>query len=622
MCEPNPPGRRTPTPALHERSRARTGVVAAVAIALACLASPAPAATIFVTDSTDSIPPVEGSLRWAIQLSESNGEPDEIFVLIDVASITLVAPLPALTEGRLQLAFPPSIIGPEPSQGSLTLDGAGVVRRALTVLSAGNVISGLRFENFVGTEIVSIQGAQAGDNLIVGCGFFGPGATGVADGAGIRVIPANDGEALPQGLVIRSSFFDGLGSAVLFEGSQAAPSTPSARPTADLGRNWFGLAATGEPSGVGNRRAVDARRSGAIRIWGNTIAGPGDGIVLDAAGGSWISNNVLGVRRSVDLTCVGLDGPAIAVRQSRDVVVDRNMVRCSGAGIALGPGVEDTTVDMNRFGGPDIGSGNLGDGVRLEGVLRAGVRANVIEGNGGAGIAIFDPQLPGARLSCNRVSGNAGLPIDAPLVATPSPVITGATPLVVTGDLLDLAPPAGVEVFGDDGAGPVVYQGYVDVAQDQTSFSHLLPVLGLSVSKANLDPAAAVIKFATTDPASHVATATNRPRAETSEVSAAFPAAALGPVYDVIRGRVKALARAAAGGVDLGQVVCLGAGIPGSDLPVVDPDRPPLGDAFFYLARRRSTASNPVGTYDPAVCFADAGTFSGPRRAAGGDCGM
>ena len=58
--------------------------------------------------------------------------------------------------------------------------------------------------------------------------------------------------------------------------------------------------------------------------------------------------------------------------------------------------------------------------------------------------------------------------------------------------------------------------------------------------------------------------------------------------YDAIRGDVAGLAQGPTG-IDLGGVACLGNDLPASDLPIYDgphdPGTPPLGRAFFYLAR-------------------------------------
>ena len=64
---------------------------------------PVAAAVFQVTDIVDAIPAPMGSLRWAIERSEANNEPDSIVFIIDGGTIELVAPLPSLREGRLTI---------------------------------------------------------------------------------------------------------------------------------------------------------------------------------------------------------------------------------------------------------------------------------------------------------------------------------------------------------------------------------------------------------------------------------------------------------------------------------------------------------------------------------------
>jgi hypothetical protein len=196
-----------------------------------------------------------------------------------------------------------------------------------------------------------------------------------------------------------------------------------------------------------------------------------------------------------------------------------------------------------------------------------------------------------------------------------------ADPLSVLGELLENSP-GWAEVYGDDGEGPEVFQGATEVG-NETQFSHQLPVLDLVADKnASTEPDVAEIFFATVDPGSHVATLTHKAREETSETSNLVASSSQGLVFDLVRGDVANLAPDPGGGVNLGPVVCLASGITGADLPVVDPDRPRPGEAFFYVARRRAPDSNQAGTYDPAVCWMDSGSFHGPRRPSEGDCGL
>ena len=60
---------------------------------------------------------------------------------------------------------------------------------------------------------------------------------------------------------------------------------------------------------------------------------------------------------------------------------------------------------------------------------------------------------------------------------------------------------------------------------------------------------------------------------------------------------------------------------PGDVLQVADTlPVPPLGEGFFYVVRRDDSLGNAHGTYDPAICLPDVGSFGGPRRPTSGDC--
>ena len=205
----------------------------------------------------------------------------------------------------------------------------------------------------------------------------------------------------------------------------------------------------------------------------------------------------------------------------------------------------------------------------------------------------------------------------APDVATVPPILTSADPLAVRGEDSNGAATR-VEVFGDDGDGPAVYQGYTDVPPDDVQFRHELPVLGLRFVSPALEPGSAVT-FSADGPVSHVATTT--PGA-TSVLSDRITASNADPLFDVARGNLRELATIPGGGVDLGEVVCLAQGIAPDQLPVIDPDVPEPGSGFFYVSRRRSSMAAQPGTYDPAVCHVDGRSFVGPREASSGDCGM
>ena len=94
----------------------------------------------FVVNTDDAIPPTPGSLRAAIQQSESNGEPDIVQFLIDGGSIVLVSPLPDLNDGRLSLGFPR--VNTQPSAGNgVTISGINGVPHAIRLRSPHNIIA-------------------------------------------------------------------------------------------------------------------------------------------------------------------------------------------------------------------------------------------------------------------------------------------------------------------------------------------------------------------------------------------------------------------------------------------------------------------------------------------------
>ena len=109
----------------------------------------------------------------------------------------------------------------------------------------------------------------------------------------------------------------------------------------------------------------------------------------------------------------------------------------------------------------------------------------------------------------------------------------------------------------------------------------------------------------------------------TSELSGPLASETTHLVFDVARGNVANLAFAGTGGIGLGPLSCIASGLD-PDIAVSpnvqDPDVPPPGESFFYLARRRATADNNVGTYDPALCLTIVDAFGGPRVPGPGDC--
>ena len=141
---------------------------------------PAVAAVFQVTDIVDAIPAPEGSLRWAIERSEANNEPDSIVFIIDGGTIDLVAPLPSLRAGRLTIGRVQ--ISPHDASlagGGIIIDGGNEIPRAIAIFSSQNTIANLEFTNFAGEEVIQIApqpyNRPSWDKTDVGQGIMGRG---------------------------------------------------------------------------------------------------------------------------------------------------------------------------------------------------------------------------------------------------------------------------------------------------------------------------------------------------------------------------------------------------------------------------------------------------------------
>lgn len=588
------------------------------------LPTPAVAEVFLVTDVVDAIPAPAGSLRWAIERSEANNEPDSIVFVIDGGTIELVAPLPSLQAGRLTIGR--VNITPEdvPVAGSgIFIDGGNEIARALAVYSEGNTIANLEFVNFPGEEVILIAGPQANDTIVAGC-VFGNLNSGMGNaGAAVRIAALPILPGTPSGTEIRHSHFLRNGAGVVIDGDGVPnPGSLNNRAGTSIERSWFGTDQLGGP-GPGNGEAIRAEQGGPVTVQDNRFSGPGLGVTLGAGShGSAVQENALGVPGSSADICSGFIGPALTVEQSNGVRIRNNDILCSDVGIHLGPDAVDTLVAGNTIGG-ETPLGHLSHGILIDSAEGSLFRQNRIQGNGGSGIAqvpgpVVDPG-PGNLIACNAIHRNAAGALDLPPVPTLPPLLTGASPIVVLGDLT--SPLAGwVEVFGDDADQARLFQGSSRLSNLDPPFRHLLPVLDLVKSKGL---GSSGITWNIEVPANHTATVSSEPRSETSELSAPIHADSTGLVYDVVRGDLDNLALLPGGGVDLGPVVCLAAGIdPSTGVTpyVIDPDEPEPGHGYFYLARKRGTDSSAPGTYDPALCLTEVDAFPGPRIPASGDC--
>jgi len=585
-------------------------------IALAGFAAvPVSAAVFFVTDVTDAIPPPPGSLRAAIVRSEGNGEADLIDFLIDGGTIELVEPLPDLQEGELSIGFP-RLTGPPAVSNGITISGINGVERAIRVRSSGNVIGGLDFAQFSGGEIILIEGNQANRNLITNCVFGSDNASGVNAGIAIRIATSPTSTNNRSANEIRLSRFVRNGVGVSIEGDGMGSAD---RIGALIHDNWFGTSPLGGP-GPGNGEAIRVIAGGQVYIYKNRLSGPGEGITLGAGSDhSIVTGNYFGLEDGSTI-CSGFDGPAIRIDGTSGVQIRHNSISCSEVGLYLGGGATRTVVGDNSIGGP-APFGHVTHGIVTESATETLIRHNTISGNDGWGITeapgpVIDPS--GTLIACNSIFDNTAGALWLPGVTTPPPLLTSATATRVNGTLSDVAP-GWVEVFGDDLGQARVFQGTTTIRNDIIPFSHLVPVLGLALSKVQTGTE---LGFDRSIPPSHTSTRSMQALLTTTELSNAVSAEP-DVVYDVIRGGLENLAFGTTGGIDLGPVVCLGSGID-PDITVtpniVDPANPNPGRGFFYVVRRSEPLQNAPGTYDPAVCLTEADDFNGPRRATSGDC--
>ncbi len=591
----------------------------ALAMLLLLAALPVSADTFLVTDTIDAIPAPEGSLRWAIERSEANGEPDLIDFIIDGGTIELIAPLPDLAEGGLTVGRARTSGDPSGGNG-IAISGVNGVARAIAILSERNSIAELDFIGFSGPEAILIGGGRARDTVIAGCGF-GRDLGGGNAGAGIRIQADVDNLGMPTRTEIRLSRFVNNGAGIVIEGNNAAPSL--VQHWTRIYRNGFGTDPLGGP-GPGTGVSVQTINAGPVHVVENRLSGPGAAGILLGAGSarSTIFDNRIGLRGPDITSCSGFDNAGLRVEGSAGVRVADNSFSCNDVGIFLANGADDAQLRDNVIGG-STADAQRSHGVVIDSAAGALLRHNRIVRNDGFGVAsvpgpVVDPDA-GSLLACNSVFDNLLGALSLPDVLLLPPVLTSATPVAVTGDLPD--PVTGwVELFGDDADQARVFQGALRLTPDDPPFRHRLPVLGLRVDKTG---GGSEIKFDRTTPDNHTATLSDETGHETTELSAALPAPGDGLVFDLIRGRLANLAFAAGGGIDLGPVVCLESGLT-PDLvaspDAIDPDVPAPGQGFFYVSRRRHTLENAPGTYDPAICLTDVDRFEGPRAPASGDC--
>ena len=231
-----------------------------------------------------------------------------------------------------------------------------------TTAAARNVISGNAFQG------VYLNGAGTNGNRVLG-NYIGTNAAGNA-----AVANAGDGVEIyngPTGTIIGGTV-PGAGNVI----------------SGNLNRNVLIITAnantvSGNLIGLNAAGTAGFANGGAgVQIWGgasgNTIGGT-------SGGRNFISGN-------------NNDGLTISDSGTNANVVVGNSVGATPAGAI----VANSGNGISIFGGPQ------GSGI---GGIAAGA-ANLISGNGGAGIAIYNPGTTGNRISGNSITANSGLGID------------------------------------------------------------------------------------------------------------------------------------------------------------------------------------------------------------------
>jgi hypothetical protein len=559
-----------------------------------------------VTTDADAIPAPLGSLRLAIERAESTLAADQIAFADNVQAITLVAPLPDITQGLLTIGRPVPFdsnqleIAPE-----VTISGAGNITHALKITGPEVGLHRLGFEGFIGDAAVEYFVAPTSIE-ISGCRFGGVALGNTHAGLSIRV---NSVTNLPPEIDVRhSQFFSNA------RGLEVKIGLPSVvRQNLSIRNNRFGL-----PQFLGgslsNGTAL-ALSNGAWHVTNNLVTGTGNGFELVGTERAIVSDNKFGQLGSFSTACDGPDLGLITLRAAPQAVIEGNQVRCAlGEGIRVLAGSHRALVRDNRIAHEWFDAPISGAGIIVEDALDVVVRENRVRSDGLA----VDVRGNAERtaVSCNALYGAiAPLQVTPPAASPPS--VSAASPLSARISVLD--PDQGwVELFAGPSANGIRFYGSHATAPNDADLSVALEVLDLRVQ--NAGNTASIAWDESLDP---VVTATRwRPGVNSSEPGLAISMNDAHYLFDVIRGSVGALSRANDGSVDLGPVDCLADDrVPGMSLLVTDPDLPAAGESFFYVVRRDTSLSPRAGSYDPAVCGLDLHSFQGPRRASSGDCG-
>lgn len=421
--------------------------VALLALAVA-VASPASAMTFTVSSTANA---GMGTLRQAIEDANMNvGVVDMIEFAIPGPPFTIqpTAALPPITDpvtidGYTQNGASPNTLNGGTDavllieiDGSLAGDTDGLLIEHISNLGARTTIRGLVINRFASNMRAGIRINDDGNNLIEG-NFIGTDVSG---------------------LLARGNF-DGISIESLAAGNQIGGQTPAARnlisgnstrgvvlDTIDnviegnlIGTDRTGLVALGNGVGMFLFAFAAGNRIGAPGVFfgvaHNVIAGNlSGGIIIGTNSvGHEIFNNLIGL--GIDgLTVLGNGlGTGIQVGGS-SVTIVANRIGGNTFGISINS-VTNTVVQQNLIGVP--GAGNTGAGIAIfesTNTLIGGdiALANVIAGNGGAGVQVARLSNPadGNAILSNQIFQNDGLGIELVNGANnnqPAPQLTAAS---------------------------------------------------------------------------------------------------------------------------------------------------------------------------------------------------
>lgn len=410
--------------------------------------SPAPGSCTVVTNTGDAGP---GTLRQAINCANANPGPDTISFNIPAVDpgftsgvfvIGPLSPLPALTDngttidGATQTAFTGNTNpnGPEVVVNGNAVGFSAPFGGGFNVLSAANHINSLVINGFnnSGTGIM-IYGPGASGNRVTGC-YIGTNSRGLVpnpnslDGVTITMQASNNiigGMTPPERNVISAN---GRSGVLLFGNGTIVSNNIVAGNF--IGTNKNGVVALGNQIGIllvgANSNTIGVVGAGNV-ISGNTQ----EGVHLNGSSSEIIQANFIGT----DVTGTAalpngyhginmFDGGPIPSANNLiggSVSGAGNLISANqAAGIAIGGLFSGgNVIQGNRIGTDVTGSFQLGnalDGIsagtpgNLIGGTSTGSR-NLISGNGGNGITVFNPTASGNRIQGNFIgttaSGNA-----------------------------------------------------------------------------------------------------------------------------------------------------------------------------------------------------------------------